>query len=108
MAIMALPRLGPRKAASAMARMRNGQASMASVMRLISRVDEAADIAGERGRAARRSPSAMPTEMTPAISEARAPKMTRARISRPTSSVPNQCSADGGLRTDVQLCAIGS
>jgi hypothetical protein len=36
MAIMALPRLGPRNAASAMARIRNGQASMASVMRLIS------------------------------------------------------------------------
>jgi len=32
-AIMALERLGPRKAARAMARMRNGQASMASTMR---------------------------------------------------------------------------
>jgi hypothetical protein len=32
---MALPRLGPRKAASAMARIRNGQASMASVTRLM-------------------------------------------------------------------------
>ena len=35
-AIMALPRLGPRNAASAIARIRNGQASIASVMRLIS------------------------------------------------------------------------
>ena len=35
-AIMALPRLGPRKAASAMATMRNGMASMASVMRMMS------------------------------------------------------------------------
>ena len=35
-AIMALPRLGPRNAASAMARIRNGQASIASVIRLIS------------------------------------------------------------------------
>jgi hypothetical protein len=34
-AIIALPRLGPRKAASAMARIRNGQASIASVKRLI-------------------------------------------------------------------------
>src|SRR6516162_5254547 len=33
MAIIALPRLGPRKAASAMARMRNGHARTASVMR---------------------------------------------------------------------------
>ena len=32
-AIMALPRLGPRNAASAIARMRNGTASIASVMR---------------------------------------------------------------------------
>ena len=35
MAIMALVRLGPRKAASAMATMRNGMASMASVIRMI-------------------------------------------------------------------------
>ena len=36
MAIIALVRLGPRKAASAMARMRNGQASIASVIREMS------------------------------------------------------------------------
>jgi hypothetical protein len=35
-AIMALRRFGPRNAASAIARIRNGQASMASVMRLSS------------------------------------------------------------------------
>ena len=35
-AIIALVRLGPRKAASAIARIRNGQASIASVMREIS------------------------------------------------------------------------
>jgi hypothetical protein len=33
---------------------------------------------------------AMATEMTPADSEARAPKMMRERRSRPTSSVPSQ------------------
>ena len=32
----------------------------------------------------------------------------RLRMSRPRSSVPNQCSAEGGLRTRVQLVAIGS
>ena len=36
MAIIALVRLGPRNAASAMARIRNGVASIASVMREIS------------------------------------------------------------------------
>jgi hypothetical protein len=35
-AIIALVRLGPRNAASAIARIRNGQASIASVMREIS------------------------------------------------------------------------
>src|SRR6185437_898847 len=34
--------------------------------------------------------------------------MTRLRMSRPSSSVPNQCSADGGLRTNDQLVATGS
>src|SRR6185369_976813 len=34
--------------------------------------------------------------------------MTRTRVSRPRSSVPNQWDADGGWRTEVQLCAIGS
>ena len=32
--------------------------------------------------------------------------MTRVRMSRPTSSVPNQCAADGGLRTSAQLVAM--
>ena len=50
----------------------------------------------------------MPTETAPASSEARAPQMTRVSTSRPISSVPNQCSAEGGLRTAVQLVAIGS
>src|ERR1700741_392584 len=34
--------------------------------------------------------------------------MTRARISRPRSSVPNQCCAEGALRTSDQLVAMGS
>ena len=57
------------------------------------RVDPAAEIAGDQPErhADRRARS--PTEITPASSEARAPKMTRASTSRPTSSVPNQCSA---------------
>ena len=45
----------------------------------------------------------MHTEITPASSEARAPKITRERMSRPASSVPSQCNAFGGLRTSDQL-----
>ncbi len=52
--------------------------------------------------------TAMVTEMTPAISEARAPERTRASTSRPSSSVPNQCNPLGGLRTVVHDVPIGS
>ena len=52
--------------------------------------------------------SEMATETTPAISEARAPQMTRERTSRPISSVPNQCCAEGALRIALQLVASGS
>src|SRR5689334_366010 len=52
--------------------------------------------------------SEIATEMRPARSEARAPQMTRARTSRPISSVPNQCAAEGALRTALQLVASGS
>ena len=105
-AIIALLRLGPRKAASAIARIRNGIASIASVMR-DQRIDQAAAIAGQQPD---RHPDAErhATETAPAISEARAPQITRPSTSRPISSVPNQCSAEGALRTSVQLVAIGS
>ena len=50
----------------------------------------------------------MPTDTSPALSEARAPQMMRLSTSRPTSSVPSQCAHDGGLRTALQLVAMGS
>ena len=50
----------------------------------------------------------MPTETRPALSEARAPQITRLSTSRPTSSVPNQCAQDGALRTRLKLVAVGS
>src|SRR6476620_4955388 len=50
----------------------------------------------------------MVMETAPASSEARAPKITREKRSRPDSSVPNQCARDGGLRMAVQLCWAGS
>jgi hypothetical protein len=52
--------------------------------------------------------SEMHTETTPASSDARAPQITRASTSRPISSVPNQCCAEGALRTRLQLVATGS
>ena len=96
-AIIALVRLGPRNAAIAIARIRNGQARKASVMREIS-----ASTAPPMKPAARPigtpSSSEIETETTPASSDARVPQTTRERTSRPMSSVPNQCVADGAWR----------
>src|ERR1044071_8626207 len=50
----------------------------------------------------------MPTATAAAASEARLPQMTRVSTSRPSSSVPNGCAAEGGLRTAAQLVATGS
>src|SRR5688572_27117020 len=107
MAIIALVRLGPRKAASAMARIRNGQASIASVTREMSASTQRP-----------RYPAAMPigtpsaseidTDTTPARSEARAPQMMRDSTSRPSSSAPNQFAALGPARTALRLVAIGA
>ncbi len=49
----------------------------------------------------------MATETTPAISEARAPQTMREKTSRPSSSVPNQNSAEGALRMVAKLGLIG-
>ena len=107
MAIIALVRSGPRKAASAIARIRNGQASMASTMRLrIVSIQPAAKPASRP--AGTPMPAAISTATTPANRLARAPKITRANTSRPFSSVPIQCSSDGALRMEVQEVATGS
>ena len=53
-------------------------------------------------------PPAIATETTPASSDARAPKTTRENTSRPFSSVPIQCCAEGALRIAVQLVCTGS
>ena len=89
MAIMALVRLGPRKAASAMATMRNGMASMASVMRMMSPSSQP-PVHPDRSPSGMLTTSAIETGITPASSEARAPQMRRERMSRPTSSVPSR------------------
>ena len=107
MAIMALVRSGPRKAASAIARIRKGQASMASTTR-----DSSASVQPLANPATRPAgtpmPAAISTETTPASRLARAPKITRDSTSRPFSSVPIQCARDGALRMADHDVAIGS
>ena len=105
-AIIAFCSDGPRNAASAIARIRNGAASSASVRR-----ETAASVQPRRYPA--RTPSgtpvasAMATETTPASSEACAPQTMRARMSRPSSSVPSGCAVDGAWRTAPQSVAAG-
>src|SRR5271165_336504 len=106
-AIIALVRLGPRNAASAMARIRNGQASMASVMREISASTHPPAYPASKP-IGMPSTSEIDTDITPARSEARVPQITRESTSRPISSVPNQCAALGALRIALQLVASGS
>ncbi len=50
----------------------------------------------------------MLTETRPALSDARAPQITREKTSLPTSSVPIQWAQEGALRTALQLVAVGS
>ena len=64
-AIIALVRLGPRKAASAIARIRNGIASIASMSAHQHAVDDAAEIARRQARAAPRPRVRCDTETTP-------------------------------------------
>ena len=72
MAIIALLSDGPRNAAIAIARIRNGQASIASVKRLISESTRPPRYPASRPSG---TPSSMAivTEITPAASDARAP-----------------------------------
>src|SRR5450755_26279 len=107
MAIIALVRLGPRKAARAMARMRNGQASIASVMREIRASVQPPTYPASKPIGTP-SDSEMHTETSPARSDARAPQMTRDATSRPISSVPNKWVAVGGLRTSLHDVWRGS
>src|SRR5262245_11037139 len=47
-------------------------------------------------------------EKTPACIEMREPQTTRAKVSRPRSSVPNGCASVGALRTSFQSVCSGS
>ena len=52
--------------------------------------------------------SAMAVAPMPTASETRPPYSVRAKISRPASSVPNQCSADGPALRSLAESAFGS
>src|SRR5690554_2728954 len=47
------------------------------------------------------------TGIVPVRSETRAPYTTRLKTERPNSSVPNQCSAEGGCRRARRFCLAG-
>ncbi len=106
-AIIALVRLGPKKAASAIARIRKGQASIASVMREINASSQPPAYPASKPIGMPKA-SEIETDTTPASSDARVPQITRESTSRPISSVPNQWAAFGALRTALQLVASGS
>ena len=52
--------------------------------------------------------TAMTTDIHPAISEVLAPQIMRDKMSRPSSSVPNQYIAEGALRTARKFAFTGS
>ena len=106
-AIMALVRLGPRKAESAIARIRNGQARKASVRREMKASTTPPTKPAARPMGTPRA-NEIETATTPASSDARVPQTTRESTSRPMSSVPNQCTADGAWRIALQLVSMGS
>src|ERR1041385_3642776 len=49
-----------------------------------------------------------PTTLMPTSMEMRAPYIARESMSRPNSSVPNQCAADGGVKRAGRSIAAGS
>ncbi len=107
MAIIALVRLGPRKAASAIAVMREGHRQESFGDARDDLVDPAAVIAGDKteGYADRHRDG---DEKDACHQRCLRPQIIRERMSRPISSVPSQCAADGALRIADQLVATGS
>ncbi|OPY10890.1 MAG: hypothetical protein A4E67_00412 [Syntrophaceae bacterium PtaB.Bin038] len=51
---------------------------------------------------------AMPVETKPTLREICAPQIIRDSTSRPSWSVPNQCTAEGGCRMFLRSIAVGS
>ena len=86
--------LCPITAATLSAKSKLGTASKMSVRRMISESTHPPNAPATRPKNAPAT-APMPSDNTPIISEARAPKMSRDSSSRPPSSSPNQWSRDG-------------
>lgn len=86
---------GPATAASMMADSTAGKAKVKSLIRMMS-----SSVQPLRAAAIRPRPTPkvrpMPTAMTPTMMVERAPTSSSETMSRPSTSVPSQCAADGG------------
>ena len=91
------PTDGERTAPAIIRSSRRGTASIASVSAHEHRVHRAADRPAVPPTITP-MPPATAAASSPTASDTRAPCSTRANRSRPSSSVPNQCSADGAAR----------
>ena len=106
MAMAASLTSAPSSAATVRARISGGNEKRASIVRMITestapRKNPAIRPSGMATTAAR------PTISNAARSEMRAPQMRRLRMSRPRSSVPSQCEADGPALTALMSWAFG-
>ena len=107
MASIALNRLGPSAAASAMVSTSEGMESITSIMRIIM-ASPRPPSTPDKQPSSEPIPPAITTTASPALIDCWLPASTRLNRSRPTSSVPNQCSADGACRRAVKSSALGS
>ncbi len=106
-ASMALNRLGPSAAASAMVSTREGMESIMSITRIIM-ASPRPPSTPDKQPSSEPIPPAMATTASPAAMDCWLPTSTRLNRSRPTSSVPNQCCADGACKRAVRSSAFGS
>ena len=102
MASMALVSPGPKMEITMMASRIGGKASRMSTKRMSSRSTQPPK-KPDTAPVGRPISVPMPTEIRPMVSEMRAPKRQREKTSRPSGSVPNQCSADGPRRLDAEI-----
>ncbi len=95
MAMIEVTMPGPATAASMIAESTAGNAKVKSLIRMMSSSVQPLRAAAIRPR---HTPKVRPmlTAMTPTMMVERAPTSSSETISRPSTSVPSQCAADGG------------
>ena len=104
---MALNKLGPNAAASAIVSTSEGIDSMISISRMIS-ASLRPPSTPERQPSSEPLIPAISTTARPAAIDCWLPISTRLNRSRPTSSVPNQWDSEGACRRAVRSIALGS